>query len=678
MSLAVPSALFLAALAIPIIFFYILKVRLRRLEVSTNLFWKQVYDEKPPRSLWQYLRHLLSLLLQLVILIFLVFAVADPYFPWQLLQARKIVAVIDNSASMQADHLDTTRFEAAIEEAISLVEGLRYRDEMALVLAGPQSKVVLGMTGHIPTLKRALNNIQVSDNPTSLTSALELGYRLINDHPRGQIIVFTDGCVEELPETTLESPTDQIAKKEKDAESSVDSLSTQEIAVDYRIFGEQAGNLGITQFQVRRSLVDPLGYELLIAVRNASEQKVSCRLEIELDEAPVDILPLDLEPDETWSRSIEKTSLEGGQLVAKLSQIALTAENNFESDTSSAASVVLNALIVDDSAWAILPPRKSQQVLLVTPGNLFLHKVLESNPLVQVEVVSNFPDTWPSNTITVLHGNVPQKLPSGDLFVVDPTDGCDAWQLGQPLENPIITELDENSPLLTHVRLDNVLVPEARQVNFSGQSHTLAGSLSKSPIYAEYKRPEGKCLVLTVNLDRSDLAFRTAFPIMMTNALGWFAGTSGELRESFSTGSIYAWDTENQELNSELISLISPTGKRSDLSTQANTLENTQEANATKESMSVSVGPFDECGIWSVQQPSEDKTVDASTLTQFAVNLSDQRESDLRPHEAFAKLKEPDPLLAGWFAKPVWFYLVSAGCLLSVIEWILYHRRFIS
>ncbi|MEM9643981.1 MAG: BatA domain-containing protein, partial [Planctomycetota bacterium] len=89
MSLAVPAALFLAALAIPIIGLYILKVRLRRIPVSTNLFWRQVYDEKPPRSLWQQLRHWLSLLAQLLLLLLIVFALADPYFSWQESQARR-------------------------------------------------------------------------------------------------------------------------------------------------------------------------------------------------------------------------------------------------------------------------------------------------------------------------------------------------------------------------------------------------------------------------------------------------------------------------------------------------------------------------------------------------------------------------------------------------------------
>ena len=129
MSFATPLAFFLAALAVPILILYILKVRLRRLPVSTNLFWKQIYDEKPPRSIWQYLRHLLSLLAQLLLVVLLVLAVADPHLPWQLLQARRIVAVIDNSASMRTGDVSPSRFEAALDAALATADGLRFRDQ---------------------------------------------------------------------------------------------------------------------------------------------------------------------------------------------------------------------------------------------------------------------------------------------------------------------------------------------------------------------------------------------------------------------------------------------------------------------------------------------------------------------------------------------------------------------
>ncbi|MEM7316704.1 MAG: VWA domain-containing protein, partial [Planctomycetota bacterium] len=200
MSFAVPGALLLLGLALPIILLYILKVRLRRVEVSTNLFWRQIYEEKPPRSIWQYFRHLLSLLLQLLLLALLAFSVADPYFPWQLLQARRMVLVIDNSASMQATDIGPTRFDAAIQAATSVVEGLRFRDRMAIVLAGPTPDVVIGMSSHVPTLKRSLEEIKVSDNPTQLQSAIDLAKKLVGEHDRGQVVVFTDGCDPEVRE----------------------------------------------------------------------------------------------------------------------------------------------------------------------------------------------------------------------------------------------------------------------------------------------------------------------------------------------------------------------------------------------------------------------------------------------------------------------------------------------
>ena len=64
--------LLLAALAVPIVVFYILKIRLRRVPVSTLMFWQQIFEEKKPRSIWQRLRHLLSLLLQLAFLLLLI------------------------------------------------------------------------------------------------------------------------------------------------------------------------------------------------------------------------------------------------------------------------------------------------------------------------------------------------------------------------------------------------------------------------------------------------------------------------------------------------------------------------------------------------------------------------------------------------------------------------------
>ena len=93
---------------------------------------------------------------------------------------------------------------------------------------------------------------------------------------------------------------------------------------------------------------------------------------------------------------------------------------------------------------------------------------------------------------------------------------------------------------MAHVRLDNVLMPEARKLTFTpaaGRPQVLAGCGDRRPaLRRSIDRPEGKVLVLTVNLDKGDLPLQTAFPILAMNALGWFTGSQGELRESLPTG----------------------------------------------------------------------------------------------------------------------------------------------
>src|SRR5215207_3519798 len=102
MSLANPFSLWWLLLVIPVVVFYVLKIRLKRVPVSTVIFWRQLFDEKKPRSLWQRLRHILSLVVQLVLLGLMVAALAEPFFSWEALSARRVVLVLDNSASMNA------------------------------------------------------------------------------------------------------------------------------------------------------------------------------------------------------------------------------------------------------------------------------------------------------------------------------------------------------------------------------------------------------------------------------------------------------------------------------------------------------------------------------------------------------------------------------------------------
>jgi len=626
MSLAFPLALAWAALTVPIVIFYILKIRLRQVPVSTTIFWQQIYDEKRPRSLWQILRHLLSLLVQIIWLLLLVFALTEPFFTWEILQARRLILVVDNSASMRATDLAPTRLEVVKQIGRQVISGLRFRDEMAIVAAGVQPQVVCGLTGHERTLQTALAGIQATDGPTRVADAVELGKRLLADAKHGRVIVLTDGC---------------FADSEK--------LAGDEL-VELRTVGTRAANVGITNFQVRRSLLDPIGYEILTEVTNASDEPVECRLDIDLNDAPVDVIPLKLAAGETWSKAIEKTSVDGGRLVAKLDRA--------------------DALPTDNTALALLPKRTEQRIVLVSEGNLFLRKVLEVNPLVRLETVAAIPKAYEAGVLYVFHRQLPETMPPGHSLVIDPAGSTDLWKLGEKLENPIVTKQDSDSPLMRHVRLDNVLLPEAKQITPVAGAKPLVTALSGDPLYFAIEQAGRKSLVLTVNLDQGDLTFRTAFPIMATNALSWFAGQSGELRESLAAGAVTDIALSEQR-DDEPVVCQTPSGKTILLPSGIS---------------KAAIGPLDECGIWSIIREASGAATQSkhgtrsvpATEVEFACNLSNRTESDLRVPESLLKTQPPAALAAMWFARPIWFYLIGAAWLLAAVEWFLYQRRWIS
>lgn len=652
MIFGMPIALLLAAIAIPVIGLYILKVRLRRVPVSTNLFWNQIFEEKPPKSLWQNLRHWLSLLAQLLILAFLVLAIADPILSWQSASARRVVLIMDISASMKAADVEPTRFAAAQKSAQRFLDGVRERDNVAILSTGAQPEVVLGMGNHVPSLRRAIDELRPVDSHESIEPAITLAKQLIGDSPKGQIIVFTD---------------------QEDKRDRSDQSDQTDLLVEYRSIGTDAGNVGITQFQTRRSMVDAVGYEILVEVKNASDLPANCRLEIELGDRPVDILPLKLQPNETWSRTLEKTSLDGGVLKASLAKWEPAEGTN---------KIVNNQLDVDDVAWAILPARIIQPVLIVSPGNLFLQKVFEANPLVSVTVAKELPTSWPANTVVVLHKLIPTELPPNPLLIIDPDNDCNLFKLDGNIDNPLVTEQNKESPIMTHVRLDNVSFPNTKKISFLAEPvQSLASSVDGDSLFSVAQNGNSRVVVLGVNLEESDLAFRTVFPILASNTIAWFTGQSGELSLSLPGGATTllkdppAQETEAKA--SKRLWLVSPSGSVQPHSGQT-------------------VGPLNQTGVWELLSSSGDATAstqsgssstNAPTLDEirkngtlverFAVNLKNPAETDLR-RETTDQTSATTIAMASWLSYPLWFYLALIISLLLVAEWGMYQRRVIA
>jgi hypothetical protein len=182
------------------------------------------------------------------------------------------------------------------------------------------------------------------------------------------------------------------------------------------------------------------------------------------------------------------------------------------------------------------------------------------------------------------------------------------------------------------------------------------------------EQADRKLLVLSVNLSKGDLPLRTAFPIMMTNALNWFRDSRGELREAAAAGSLAEVDLGALDSSGEAagpLVLRAPDGTATMLPGEAD---------------KVTVGPLDQCGVWTVQREPADEGASSNgadrAQLQLACNLASSAESDLR-----CPLDRPEmsqAALAGLGARPIWFYLIAAAVALIVTEWFLYQRRWIS
>jgi len=651
MSLASPDRLIWLWVVIPIIGFYILKTRLRRRRVATLLFWDQLFDEKRQRSLWQNLRHWLSLLMQLLIVSIIVMALVDPAFNLRPDASQELVLIIDNSASMQTKRPGDgqTRLQEALAEASTFVSGLRQGDEAALLSAGSRVQVVVGMTDFAPAIQDGLETIESTDGPTLVADAVLAARRLANDPERRRIVVFSDRCFDDQDETA-------------DAED-----------VRWVQVGASADNVAITQFQARRSTVDPLGYALLIELQNLSDAPAEGRLTLKLGESLVDVIPWSLEPEESWQTTIDGTSREGGVLTASID--------------------LDDGLAADNVARAIVPDRPVIPVHLTTVAEqdaYYLTTVLEAIPLLNL-VDDKAEGEVQSGVLNVYNQIVPAEIPAGPTLIVAPSgdgppiavdDGtAPAWKLGSEIETPLIAKQHEESPLLRHVQLLNVLLDRGRDVQVHeqlGEAAVLLESAEGAALLVSVDRPEGRILILSANLDSSDLPLRIAFPVMMTNAVNWFMRRTNEINPALSTGqeASVPWDMPENDEDHDLAILVDPSGSR---------------RRVTVNGQHASVGPIHTVGVFGLAAPSalpELKTNQAVLESTedlmagipkargelMAVNLCNAAESDLRLADYPAQEAEDLPPAGA----PGWLYLIFGAIGLVLTEWTFFNRRVIT
>ena len=682
-----PTSLLLFGLAIPIVALYILRLRRRREPVSTLMFWEELFRERQTTSLFQRLKHLLSLLLQLLFLTLLVLSIARPQFAFITKSARQLVLIIDQSASMNAIEEDTdgrTRLAVAKESALRSVDGLRFMDEMTIISSHTRPIIHIPFTNHQKSLRAAIHAIQPTDISTNLEPAYDLAYAIAQTKPNPEIVIFSDfqSVSEEL-----------LAKLKSEPEQETDTEApTPEVKRHLIRIGKANDNVGITKFRVRKSLVNAFDYQTLLRVVNASEEEKKFNVELYFDENLFDVRPYTLAPGESKSEIFSNFAFEGGKLKAVLD--------------------IQDPLASDNIAYATLPKRDLIPVLLVTAENPFLQKALAVDEQIQLTVLTpteyetdfmrrgevSSPEETKDYQVVIFDRYSPPTLGDGNyMFIYPPAvDASETpnrelkWNIGAALETPIITDWERTHPILQHVHLENVQIGTAYQVTPPSTAQVLARSF-ESPVLFIDVQPNRKVVFAAINILESDLPLRIAFPVIIANTIQWFQQRSEILEYHLHTGEVLKQqiesidaisqpelktETDSPESTSKLVKITGPEDQTWEIPIEADELlfEQTQRAGFYE----LKISEAADATRKGEQPPPEvsDSTEDNSG-TVWAVNLADATESHIGADPAVEDLTEESVVQssAALLRYPPWVYLVFLAVGLSVVEWFLYQRR---
>jgi len=186
-----------AAVAVPLLLLlYFLKLKRREHIVSSTLLWKRAVQDLQVNAPFQRLRKNLLLLLQLLMLIALLLALAGPILSLTSARARRYVLLIDQSASMGAKDVKPSRLEEAKRQARVFVESLRGRSDN-------HAKVMCNFTADKRQLLTAIDGIEGGDGDSMLGEAIIVAQAFAQapgDEPANQgaqeaakMLLFSDG-----------------------------------------------------------------------------------------------------------------------------------------------------------------------------------------------------------------------------------------------------------------------------------------------------------------------------------------------------------------------------------------------------------------------------------------------------------------------------------------------------
>jgi hypothetical protein len=621
------------AFAAATVLLYVLKLRRRPLAVPFTRLWREVLSEKQSSSLFSQLKRLLSLLLSLLMVGALVLALGDPRPSGHRTEGRSFVVLVDTSASMGATDEKPSRLGAAQKRLSEIIQGLSATDRMQIVSMGPTPRPLTTLTDDEGALQAATQSLRPSDTGADLDRALDFAEDALRGQPRPEVVVMSDGAL------GAGDAGERAAQKTE--------LERAGIALSYFGVGKAARNVAITQFSVRRYPLDKSRYEALLELTNASPEPATLELSLYGDGAVVEVTRLTLGPNERARRFYPDLAGANRDLEARIAVVDGAAD----------------ALPADNRAFATLPERRRARVLVVSAGNAYLEAavLLDENLSVEQITPAQYPPALDFD-VTIFDGVAPSRVArtGAALYLGPPSEGSDAnfpVKVGAELEMFGFDHWDEKSPVLRWMAMPDIQVLKGYALVPDKGDRVLGSSESESgvkrPILVSGTRAEGPFIALGFDPRRSDLVLRIGFPLFVLNVIDAFSAQSTDALSAFQTGSVWRVPLGSRRVGAGPLWVQAPDGERLEAPVE----------NDNAVLFGERAGFYDVRGV---EPP-----------LRFAASLSDPEESRIEPkNEVLPGVRASrGPELALGTRREWWALLVLGVLVVSLVEWVTYHRR---
>lgn len=517
-----PAAWFLMAFAGPMVGLFLYRRRAVLAVVPSLAFWSP-RDSAVSGSLFgRTLRHLPTLLFQLLILGLLVAALANPQVPRP--RAQSIVIVLDCSATMQTSESGTTRLAQAIRVAEEIVNAAPDDSSFTVIRAGQFPHIIAARQRDRACVGSAIREIRPADVDSDLEGALSIASQIARDESDAFTYLISDFCG--IRTERLHAERSNLMLKQ------VGSAQPNLGIIDLRLVSQQHDMTVV----VGRNDTTTRPFEIVVTPDHG--EQIRCPGSADNETVQV-TLPLPLAPGERFQISLDPP----------------------------------DSLPLDNIAYGVMPTSLTSRVRLVSSGNPFLEQAILARGAVKMERVA--PQEWANSSgadVTILDRPVLRSLSDlpGRFVVFSPVSDRMQPTRDIPIQfwaadHPVLRNLDPVSwGCIRGVALP--ALPASRAiVSAGGVPVVYEWPDPDSSTTASRPADESTCRAVVFNFDltASELPYAPALPVVLWDAIDYLSGQADPQQNlAMPSGSVISAGTSVGE--TPLVSL--PSGRTENMS----------------------------------------------------------------------------------------------------------------